>query len=347
MVQSNLKDQIDLLGIPVCQCVGGYTPDPANPSRCIDLDECSANNGDCQHKCHNAEGSYSCSCDKGYQVVASNPTRCEDIDECSGGEHGCSHNCLNTEAGFKCACPRGYLLKFDQKTCKAAPGAPAKPQKCPSIPRPEHGFMRCTKRKVGGLFPVNTRCKLRCRSGLVPTGPMRKRCHTDGTWFGPDATCTDIKKSASPATTTTTTTISTTELATTSTTPDTPPTRQPSCPTLILPANISVYPSSCTESDSIPPGARCSFVCSGGFRMDPPESRSLRCQVSGSWDIWPPPQCVGVGTTPTPQRTPQNPPLAPKPFIICPPDVMKPLIGKASSAYVMFPQPKTNVNWFR
>ena len=37
----------------------------------------------------------------------------------------------------------------------------------------------------------------------------------------------------------------------------------------------------------------------------------------------------------------------PPPFIMCPPDQTKPLPRGSSSVYVMFPQPKTNVDWFR
>ena len=171
--------------------------------------------------------------------------------------------------------------------------------------------------QVNGLFPVGTRCKLRCRSGYVPSPPMKKRCHNDGSWIGPDGAC--IKKSAAVTTTTTTP----------------PPPRPPlvsTCKALKLTPNLSVYPPSCTQSATIPPGARCSFQCPEGFKME--GERSLRCRETGQWDVWPPPRCAPVE-------------VHPKPFIICPPDVMKPLMGKASSAYVMFPQPKTNVDWFR
>ena len=34
----------------------------------IDTDECALNNGGCQHKCINTDGSYYCSCDTGYDL---------------------------------------------------------------------------------------------------------------------------------------------------------------------------------------------------------------------------------------------------------------------------------------
>lgn len=37
----------------------------------------------------------------------------------------------------------------------------------------------------------------------------------------------------------------------------------------------------------------------------------------------------------------------PKPFIMCPSDITKPLTGRTGSVYVMIPQPKTNVDWSR
>ena len=37
----------------------------------------------------------------------------------------------------------------------------------------------------------------------------------------------------------------------------------------------------------------------------------------------------------------------PPPFIMCPPDQIKALPPGSASVYVMFPQPKTNVDWFR
>ena len=36
-----------------------------------DIDECSDNNGGCQHNCTNTEGSYYCTCVNGYDLVNS------------------------------------------------------------------------------------------------------------------------------------------------------------------------------------------------------------------------------------------------------------------------------------
>ena len=34
----------------------------------LDIDECSTNNGGCDHDCYNSPGSYTCSCNEGYEV---------------------------------------------------------------------------------------------------------------------------------------------------------------------------------------------------------------------------------------------------------------------------------------
>ena len=48
-----------------------------NVFKCIDIDECNIDNGDCQHNCHNNYGSYSCSCYDGYYLL-------EDSHSCYG-----------------------------------------------------------------------------------------------------------------------------------------------------------------------------------------------------------------------------------------------------------------------
>ena len=34
----------------------------------IDIDECAANNGECEHNCVNDIGNFSCNCDLGYEL---------------------------------------------------------------------------------------------------------------------------------------------------------------------------------------------------------------------------------------------------------------------------------------
>ena len=41
---------------------------------CIDINECSVNNGGCQQTCHNTAGSYYCQCSTGYTLDHNNCT---------------------------------------------------------------------------------------------------------------------------------------------------------------------------------------------------------------------------------------------------------------------------------
>ena len=53
-----------------------YTPnDHTETSLCCtspDINECSTNNGGCEHACANTDGSYVCSCNRGYELAANN-----------------------------------------------------------------------------------------------------------------------------------------------------------------------------------------------------------------------------------------------------------------------------------
>ena len=78
---------------------------------------------------------------------------------------------------------------------------------CQSISRPLHGYMRCTRKKIYGRFPLGTKCKLKCRNGYVPSGYMRKKCTDGGKWTGSDAECIDDSKVMVTSTQSTTTTV--------------------------------------------------------------------------------------------------------------------------------------------
>ncbi|WAR05343.1 FBP1-like protein [Mya arenaria] len=56
----------DIDGGFTCICLHGYVPDPTNSTRCLDVDECSSQNGLCEQTCTNMPGGYQCSCGEGY-----------------------------------------------------------------------------------------------------------------------------------------------------------------------------------------------------------------------------------------------------------------------------------------
>ena len=47
---------------------------------CVDINECSSNNGGCQHNCYNTAGSYYCTCNTGWELSSDGQT-------CMGMEH--------------------------------------------------------------------------------------------------------------------------------------------------------------------------------------------------------------------------------------------------------------------
>ena len=103
---------------------------------CItDFDECSIDNGGCDHNCDNTIGSYECSCNNGYEL-ASDGKKCQgmkaikyvelandsyfytDNNECNTGNGECDHICNNTIGSYKCSCTNGFYLDSNGVSCK-------------------------------------------------------------------------------------------------------------------------------------------------------------------------------------------------------------------------------------
>nr|WBB28751.1 fibrillin 2-like protein [Yponomeuta cagnagella] len=102
-----------------CQCPAGHMLDPADHSRCVDIDECAYNNP-ClvQSQCINTVGSYRCACGAGFRNAPSNDRICVDVDECSERPEVCQQGCINVWGGYRCTCSRGYRLSGDNSsTC--------------------------------------------------------------------------------------------------------------------------------------------------------------------------------------------------------------------------------------
>lgn len=92
-LNSCAQDCVDIIGSFLCFCRSGYLLD-SNAKTCsgtyirnklaiqdlsllyIDINECSVNNGGCDHSCTNVPGSYSCSCNSGYTL--------------NSNQHGCT-----------------------------------------------------------------------------------------------------------------------------------------------------------------------------------------------------------------------------------------------------------------
>ncbi|XP_076664620.1 uncharacterized protein LOC143366975 isoform X2 [Andrena cerasifolii] len=138
------KDQpiLDSLSIT---CLPGYeaTPD----GTCIDINECTFDNGRCTEVCENTDGSFFCACDGDEKALSSDGKSCVDINNVS-----CPP--LNPEG-------RGYLM------CSRL-----------ATPKPWRG-----RRKVANR--PGTKCFLKCPHGYQLRGEYELTCRSDGSWDGP------------------------------------------------------------------------------------------------------------------------------------------------------------------
>ncbi|XP_052782319.1 uncharacterized protein LOC128218695 isoform X2 [Mya arenaria] len=94
-----------------CSCRTGY-----KLPKCEDINECSSNNGGCQHVCRNNLASFTCLCNSGY-VLKTDLKTCEDKNECSSNNGGCAHTCTNKPGAHQCNCREGYTLAWDGRQC--------------------------------------------------------------------------------------------------------------------------------------------------------------------------------------------------------------------------------------
>ncbi|CAK8676039.1 unnamed protein product [Clavelina lepadiformis] len=103
---------INVPGSFECHCKEGFG---INGETCIDFNECSYDNGECQFICENLDGSHQCTCPLGY-LLQEDRKNCRDINECSKPDlNSCSGLaiCINYVPGHECTCPSGYYATND------------------------------------------------------------------------------------------------------------------------------------------------------------------------------------------------------------------------------------------
>lgn len=130
-----------------------------NGTSCVDFDECSDNNGGCEHECDNTDTGYTCSCKPGYMLQSDNHG-CEDINECADDDiaDGCGGMCVNTRGGYYCSCPANrqlgassvtiYDTDVPESSCEGFPVAHAPKFNCQNA-NTNFGLQTCTCPVVG------------------------------------------------------------------------------------------------------------------------------------------------------------------------------------------------------
>lgn len=320
------------------ECPPGSAPayhddntDTDNPSQiCVEHEDCSVDNGGCEHDCITSGSFRFCSCREGYELL--NETSCVDQNECSLGNGGCDQECINLLGSHYCACKEGYKLAADQKTCQVTFCEP------PPIRENTIGW-ECEYPSlvafVNGDNPlIGTKCHLTCPPGYslgylydnndhhdksnhllhnsilvgadsdnsVFSGHHAKSiiCAEDGEWKGLQA----ISKYTCVST---------------------------SCPSLPAPEHGTIFPETCL-SDHVPLNSQCLVICNSGFY--PKNGKIRTCSRGFHWFPEDNPLCIKL-------------PPTPRPYIHCPSDIIVDLKPGQGTAYVNLPQPQANMDWHR
>lgn len=182
-----------------CLCPTGYRLQYGRD--CIDINECSENNGGCAGgECINHNGGFECKCQLGYALAADRKTcekRLEMRDQCHpfeapiNGEIHCTKyrhkkkRFYNTKC--KVWCNQGYRLEGpSQRFCNASGQwddyqNQCLPIVCPRIPIPQNGVILPQSCSLGTTY-MGEHCRLKCNVGYVPVGKTVSVCTSQMQW---------------------------------------------------------------------------------------------------------------------------------------------------------------------
>lgn len=127
---------------------------------CIDINECSVNNGGCQQRCINTPGDFTCSCNVGFELYQDNGTASYYIESSENGKRD------------------GDTYQIS-KSCV--------PVMCPSLNAPDNGVVLSTKDK----YHFGDLVRFQCDFGYVMSGSSSLLCTSTGVWNGtvPECKC--------------------------------------------------------------------------------------------------------------------------------------------------------------
>lgn len=328
---------LNTLGRAFCLCPSGFVLG-TDWKTCHDIDECAdpelQEGGHCSLGCVNTLGSYQCvdlskqvpddhpptsteptitissmpaGCAPGFEVGPSGS--CVDIDECATNKGGCSHICQNTLGGAHCLCPRGFMLGNDWKSCKAMGIRNKKEPNISIICEP--GYVHTT----GGHCKDVDECTIQnggCMQGCVNIRGSYHCLCGHGFFLGADRkTCIEERVDIV-------------------------------CPPLPTPSYGYLH--CIRRAFMVGPerwrarwrrrivnhaGAVCELRCPHGYQVHGEYWKV--CEASGSWAGPQDGFCMPF----------------PKPKIECPHNISVEIEPTQPTAFVVFPQPTTDVDWFR
>ena len=180
-----------------CECKTGYQTEVNDTHECVDFDECTVNNGDCDVNatcnnviCNKDEGctleeGRTCDCNTGWEGEGTIQNPCTDVDECTVAAdhplyHACdaeSTDCHDTDGSYECHCKSGFestdgTSVGDRRICT--------------------DFVNCD---------VDDECEDGRTNCIDTPGSYRCECAVDGLNLNSDGrTCANIDECADPST---------------------------------------------------------------------------------------------------------------------------------------------------
>ncbi|XP_071378530.1 complement component C1q receptor [Centroberyx affinis] len=179
----------------VCMAIGdSYSWTDPGPFCRVGKQNCTFNNGGCEHLCLEDTDGVRCACKEGYEL-GQDKLSCRIKDFC--GDYTCEHQCVTGESGYSCACLQGFELDANQWSCSDI--NECQMQACEDhLCVNTHGSYTCACREGYEMFGGKcrdvdecneSRCEQSCLNSL---GSFSCHCTAGFTVFEDGHSCVDI-----------------------------------------------------------------------------------------------------------------------------------------------------------